>query len=296
MGTEEKKSLMSATIIIPTVSEPTLGQVIRSVKTEIPDGQIIVVGFGESKNVAKEYGVQFLDTKQKTPKPIGINRAVEKAIFDRIIILDADAIPNVGWGMNMLKAFEEGKKVFSGSVDISFGNFWMKTYNLSGSHEFVATNPQQIKKSLPGVNLGFTKEAFQLGGGWDESLPRSQDYEWSLRLSKKGYDLWFIPSAIVTHIPTDQNSFSKVMESWKKSGYYNWIIRKRYKEILHTPRFLFDPNLILLFSPLLGLIPTARILRTSPRYFFKYFYLLPFVYLTKIAWCFGVYEASRKRS
>lgn len=293
MGTERKIYMMSATIIIPTVSEPTLGQVIRSVKTEIPDGQIIVVGFGASRNVANEFEVQFLDTNQKTPKPMGINKAVEAAIFERIIILDADAVPNIGWGQNMLKAFEEGKMVFSGSIDMSFGNFWMKIYNLSGSHEFLTTNSPQRKKSLPGVNLGFTKEAYRIGGKWDETLPRSQDYEWSLRLAQKGLILWLVPNATVTHIPTEQNTFFKVMKSWEKSGYYNWLIRKKYKDYLHTPNMLFKPSLILLLSPVLALVPTLRILKTSPKYFIKYFYMLPFVYLTKIAWCFGVYKASR---
>lgn len=286
---------MSATIIITTISEPTLERVISAVKNEIPDGQIIVVGYGKTKQIADSHNVSFIDTKSKTPKPIGVNIAVKQAQFDKIIILDADAIPKVGWGKNMLEAFDKGKKIFSGGMDMSEGNFWMKLYNLSGSHEILKENKPEIKKYLPALCLGFTKEVYLKGGKWDESLVKSQDYEWTLRLRQMGFDLWFVPNAVVTHIPTEKTTFMKVMQSWKYSGYYNWMIRNRYSKVLRTPKILSNPLLILVFSPLLAVAPTIRILKTSPKNFFRYFYLLPFVYLTKISWCLGVYMASRKK-
>lgn len=289
------KEKMSVTIIIPTVGEPTLERVVQSAKKQIPEAEIIVVGFGSSKVVAENNLVSFLDTEIKTPKPIVINRAVRLAKNDWIIVLDADAIPQKGWGSNMLAAFEKGYEVFSGSVDISQGNLWMKLYNFSYFHEFLPENPAKDKLYLPAISIGFTKHAYDIGGKWDETLDRSEDYEWTLRLSKKGFQPRFEPNASILHLPTTQNTFQKVWWSWVRNGYENYEVRKRYSDILKTPRIFDNPNLVLILSPLLAIIPTIRILKTSPRNSLAYFYLFPFVYLTKIAWCVGVFKDSRKK-
>ena len=194
----------------------------------------------------------------------------------------------------MLAAFQEGKQAFNGSVDPSFGNFWMKVYNLSTFHEILPENKPGRRKYLPGNNLGFTREAFEIAGDWDERLTRSQDYDWTLRLHQKGVILWFEPKPAVLHIAFRQSTFTTLWNSWANHGYYNWLVRQEYQVILRTPRMLQYPTLILLFAPFLSLVPTLRIAFTSPKNFIRYFYLLPFVYITKIAWCWGVYKAASK--
>lgn len=283
---------MNPTIIVPTINEPTLEQVIRAAKNEIPLAEIIVVGFGSSKTTAQNESVSFLDMHQKTIKSIGINKAVSLAKNTWIIILDADAIPQPGWGRSMLLNFEQGKQVFCGSLDMSYGNFWMKVYNLSSSHEFLKENIPGERKHLAACNLGFTKDVFETCGGWDEDLSRSQDYEWTLRAHKHGFHLWYDPKPSILHIAKGQDSFRSVWRAWERNGFYNWIIRKKYRNVLKTPKIFDYPWMVLFLAPVLALVPTFRILKTSPRNFFKYFYLLPFVYLTKIAWCWGVYRSS----
>lgn len=283
---------MCITIIIPTVNEPTLEAVIQSAQKELPDSEIIVAGFGESLAVTQKYFVRFIDLTKKTPKPTALNLAIEQAKYEWIIVLDADAIPLPGWGQGMLSAFRSGKQVFHGSLDMSYGNFWMKVYNFSSSHELLPENKPQKRKNLPACNLGFTKEAYLKGGKWDESLLRSQDYEWTMRLYEKGISLWFEPVPAILHIANGQSTFKAVWDSWVRNGYYNWLIRQKYSHILKTPAVLRSPLLVLLLSPILSLVPTFRIAKTSPKNFIRYLYLLPFVYLTKIAWCWGVYTAA----
>ena len=287
---------MLPTIIIPTINESTLEQVITAAKKEIPLAEVIVVGFGQSAMIAEKHSTQFFDTKQKTIKSIGINKAVNIAKYPWIIILDSDTIPQPGWGEQMLSNFAQGKQVFSGSVDITHGNFWTKVYNFSCFHEFLPENKPEERIHLPAGNLGFTKDVYHKCGGWDESLIRSQDYEWTLRAHSKGIQLWFDPKPSILHVPMQQDSFIKVWSSWERSGFYNWIIRKKYRDLLQTPKLFDHPWLIILLAPLLAIIPTMRIIRTSPKNFFKYFYLLPFVYLTKIAWCRGVYKSAKLSS
>jgi len=289
-----KLQKMPITIIIPTIGEPTLERVVQATKNELPQAEIIIVGFGKSQLIADKNFVTFLDTEVKTPKSIGINRAVTMAKHDWIIILDADAIPQNGWGGNMLSAFNKGYEVFSGSVNISHGNFWMKLYNFSYFHEFLPENPARDKLYLPAISMGFTKHAYEIGGKWDETLVRSQDYEWTLRLIKNGIQPRFEPNPSILHLPTTQNTFQKVWLSWVRNGFDNYRVRKKYSDILNTPKIFDYPSLILILSPLLAIVPTIRILKTSPINSLSHFYLFPFVYLTKIAWCIGVFTASKK--
>ncbi|MCG2784727.1 MAG: glycosyltransferase [Anaerolineae bacterium] len=285
---------MTISILIPTINEPTLEKVIQSAQRELPDAEIIVIGYGTSKETAIKNSVKFLDTHTKTPKPVGINKAVTLAKHEWVIVLDADAIPLPGWGNGMLSAFRSGKQGFHGSLDMSYGNFWMKVYNFSSSHELLPENKPEQRKNLPACNLGFTKEAYMKGGKWDESLLRSQDYEWTMRLNDKGITLWFEPTPAILHIANGQSTFKAVWNSWVRNGYYNWLIRKKYAHILKTPVVLRSPFLVLLLSPILSIVPTLRIAKTSPKNFIRYLYLLPFVYLTKIAWCIGVYQGAQQ--
>jgi glycosyltransferase involved in cell wall biosynthesis len=283
---------MPITVIIPTINEYTLEQVIKAAKRELPDAEIIVVGYGASQDVARRNSVAFLDMKQKTEKSIGLNKAIRMAANDWLIILDADAIPLPGWGKAMLAAFQAGKQVFNGSVNMSYGNYWMKVYNLSMFHEVLPENKPGQRKYLPGNNMGLTREAFEIGGDWDEQLSRSQDFDWTLRANQKGIVLWFEPEPSILHIAFRQSTFSSLWNSWASNGFYNWLVRQNYRFLLRTPEIVQRPMLVLLFAPFLSLVPTLRIASTSPRNFVRYFYLLPFVYLTKIAWCWGVYKAA----
>ena len=88
-------------------------------------------------------------------------------------------------GAKYAGCFKSGKSIFSGSVDISEGNFWMKVYNLSYFHEYLPENPPQNKVYLPAITMGFTRAAYEFGGKWDEKLVTSEDYEWTLRLFKR---------------------------------------------------------------------------------------------------------------
>jgi GT2 family glycosyltransferase len=283
-------------IIIPTINEPTLEAVVKAACDQMPGAQVIVAGFGPAGKVAAQYRASFIDTGKKTPKPIVINQAVRMSIRDWFIILDADAVPLPGWGKSMLQGFIEGQQLFTGSVEFGQGSYWTKVYNLSYFHEVTPERRPQSLRSIPAINMGFTRAAFEYIGAWNESDVRSQDYDWSLRAHRVGISPFLLPGARVIHLSSGRNSFRQIWNSWARNAFYNWRVRMRHKDVLRTPFILKFPLLILLFSPALAIWPTIRILRTSPRYFFKYIYLIPAVYLTKIAWCWGVFYTSWEKT
>ena len=281
-------------ILIPTINESTLEQVVSSVCNQAADAEIVILGFGKANQIADKYEVKFCDLGEKTPKPIALNGAIRESKKNWIIVLDADAVPKSNWAENMLRAFQKERSIFSGSAEIGTGTFWMRVYNLSMLHEFSSEKPSGTRKYLPAMTLGFTREAYKEIGPFSEEINRSEDFEWTLRAYSKGFSPFFEPSACVTHIPVNKFSFSTVWDYWRISGYDNWLVRQKYQEILNTP-FLFRwPLFILMTAPLLSLLPTLRIFYNSPRLFLKNLLLIPFVYFTKLAWCLGVYEGAKK--
>ena len=279
-------------IIIPTINEQTLEMVVQAAREQMPGAEIVIVGDHSASEVATYYQTRFLDMGKRTPKAAAINRGVRMARQDWLIILDADAIPQLGWGKSMLRGFIEGKQLFSGSVDVSHGPFWTKVYNLSYFHEVTPERQPQPMRSLPGLNVGFTRLAFERIGQWNESDIRSQDYDWTLRAQRVGISPFLLPEARVIHDAGSRRSFKDVWNSWARNAFYNWRVRIRYKELLGTPMILRFPLLILICSPILAIWPTLRIMHTSSKSFFKYLYLIPAVYLTKIAWCWGVFQVA----
>lgn len=280
-------------IIIPTIGEKMLSQVVISVLSEMPGAEIIVAGFGDSQKVAKAHGVVFFDTQQKTKKPVVLNRVIEFSNKNHLIIVDADILPKPGWGKAMLNGFNAGLGMFSAAIDISRGTTWMRAYNLSSMHEFTHEKPAALRRHLPAFSLAFTRQFFNQIGPFDENLQRSEDFEWSLRAFSLNNPGSFWPVAQVWHLPEGKNSLSGMLKYWILSGPDNFAVRKRYLHILGASVLLRSPTQVLLFAPVLALFATLRIFITSPVLFLRYFYVIPFIYLAKLAWCWGVFEGRK---
>ena len=281
-------------VLIPTINESTLPAVVEAVKSQAPSIEILILGYGSAGDVAKAQGVHFLDFGKRTLKTIALNKGVESTDRDWIINLDADAVPQPGWAQAMLREFENGRQLFSPSVDISVGNIWMRVHNLSMFHEFLPGRPASFRKYLPGISLAYTRDFYRKNGPFGENLRRAEDFDWTLRAYLNGVSPFFTPSPVVRHLPVEKDTFQSLMRLWYAGGYEIWLLRIKYSSVLHTPFFFKSPFFILLTSPLLALQPTFRILRTSPAAFFRNIHLIPFVYLTKIVWCFGVYAGARR--
>jgi GT2 family glycosyltransferase len=280
-------------VLIPTVGETTLEDVIRRTREELQFAEIILISSAPVHQLAKKYSTRFLEFSERTWKSIGINLAVTLTEKEWFVIVDADAIPEPGWGKGMLSAFSLGHSFFSGSVDLNAGNYWMKAYNLSSLHEFSTGKSPSSRKHIPAISMGFTREFFLNNGPMLETINRSEDYEWSLRAFTNGLTPFFTPEPVVKHVPVNKATFRDFWNFWLLNGPDNVRIRNRYASALKTPFFMKSPWFILIFSPFLALIPTLRLFKTSPMVILKNLVFLPVIYLSKIAWCIGVFR-SRK--
>jgi hypothetical protein len=276
-------------VLIPTVNESSLEELVQSVREQIAGEHIYLLGFGRVRSIAEKSNCHFINFGKQVNKSIAINHAVSVLPYPRFIILDADAFPEPRWLQSMERAFHDGREFFSGSVDISQGNHWMRVYNLSMMHEFLPDHPAGVRRYVPAISLGFTRNFYLRNGPFLETINRSQDFEWSLRSSLRGEPPFFYPDAVVRHIPISKSTFSSVIASWYSSAYDNWKVRLAYRTLLRSPQFLQWPWGILLIGPFISIGPTIKIFFVSPKIAMKNLYLLPFLYLTKLAWCIGVF-------
>ena len=281
----------SICVIIPTINESTFEEVISAVRAQTKNAEIVVTGFGNSAVIAQKYHATFIDTRQKTPKAICLNMAIKHSHRDKFILLDADAIPANGWGEKMANGFSEGHVVFSAGVVPENENIWMKVYNLSTLHEFFVERPPEKRIHIATFSAGVTREIFDKVGLFDPAHFRCDDYEWSLRCTQAGIQPFFYPTAVVLHKPIEKNSLLKVLRYWVLAGADTITVRIKYQGVLNTPKVLRNRFFILFFSPIISIIPTLRVIKTIPTTMRSNLHLLPLIYLTKLAWCWGAYKS-----
>jgi GT2 family glycosyltransferase len=139
------------------------------------------------------------------------------------------------------------------------------------------------------LNLSVERRVIEAAGPLDETLPRSQDMEWTARMNRAGYPPTFEPGAAVEH-RHNRTGFRSVWDDCARSGRYSRRVRLRHGDLLDTPRLLRHPYLVRLLSPLIALGATGRIVARQPVLLSRHFTALPAIYLTKLAWAWGAGE------
>ncbi|HWQ83603.1 MAG TPA: hypothetical protein VN363_03500, partial [Anaerolineales bacterium] len=132
--------------------------------------------------------------------------------------------------------------------------------------------------------------------GFDERYPRpaGEDADITIRLRNAGYRLEFEPRAVVTHSPP-RHHFSDMLRHSYYQGMYSTKVDPRYAKDEGLPGVLRSRAGLILAAPVLALLVSGGIFIKYPR-LLKYWYTLPALYLSKIAWCWGAAHADKKSS
>lgn len=280
---------MLLSVIIPSLNSPILDRVLQHIGQQPGQeqiGEILVVGRDEPGLISGYDKVRLVKTQQPVSAPEARNLGIGEAVYDLLLFLDSDCLPQAGWLQGHLAAHKAGHLVVGGGVLPEGENYWSLIYNLTLFHEFHATTPPGMRRFLPTLNLSIRRHVIEDVGGLNEGLERGEDVEWTARMHRAGHGLYFCPEAAVFH-QHRRTSFGTVWQDCALSGHYMRQIRLQQSDVLHAPMLLRYPFLLKLLSPLIATVVTAKIVARQPRLFMEKWLTWPGLYLTKIAWCWG---------
>ncbi|MCF7812607.1 glycosyltransferase [Candidatus Gracilibacteria bacterium] len=239
----------SFSVILPSHNEGEwLEKTVRSVleETDYSDFEIIVVSDGSTDS-----STDFLKQKKvpntkllELSRPMGAaqarNAGGEKARGDLLVFLDAHMKvidsswlkhlamllrdPSVGGASLAIAHLEDPEKV----------GFIYTIKDLALEPTWIIPEKKNISQKVPalsGACFGIRKEIFDQTGGFDEGLRKwgREDFEYSLRLWRLGYDLLLDPTVGVAHSWARKRTFPI---SWNEVDY----------NILRTSATLFSPE------------------------------------------------------
>ncbi len=121
---------------------------------------------------------------------------------------------------------------------------------------------------------------------WTVTLPYSHDVDWTTRMREAGFFPYFWPAAVVRH-QHNRQTMGQVWRDCAVNGQYARQVRLKHNNTLQTPYFLRQRALTLFFSPLIAAGVTARIFANRWSTMSQHLSVLPAIYLTKLAWCWG---------
>lgn len=193
-------------VLVTFNSAEVLGAALRS----IPVGhQVIVVDNAsgdDSVSVARDLGAKVVKLSENFGFGTACNRGAERAIHDRLLFLNPDAIPDADSLDILSRAFETypNSAAFNPRLIEAHGRQFFRRRNAVLPRHYWRRPPVPTRNCkvvmLSGAALAIRKVAFEHVGGFDENIfLYFEDDDLSARLVKAGYELHYIHDAVVRH-------------------------------------------------------------------------------------------------
>ena len=288
-------------VIICTYNRaPLLKRALKSLtcQTLRPDQfEVIVVNDGSSdhtaevcKSISEEMpNLIYRSTDKNTGLGNAANFGVQSAKGDYLLFTDDDCIASKDWVERMGEALKKYALV-AGSVSSPNSSFVEYCHNIAEFHPFMGGRSEGPIDFIAGSNMGFRRSLFDEMNGFSAGT-MSPDMEFILRAREKGYQIYFIPKAVVTH-EHNRTSFSSIFRYSADHASETILLRNKYRLLLHTPFIFRSPILILLAAPVISLKVTAGIYLSNSKNV-KFIWTAPVIYALKLAWCWGAARGLR---
>jgi glycosyltransferase involved in cell wall biosynthesis len=287
---------MRYSIIIPNLNSPVIHHTIESLEAQCQadEAEVLVIGKDAPGLVEPSGLVRFVDTGMPVIAAIARNRGVDLAHGELLCFLDADCIPQADWLKRIHQRFEDPQvEVVGGGVDTNQHGYWSLCDHVSSFHEYLVTCQAGTRLMLPSLNLVMRRSVFDAAGGFAER-PAGEDADLTTRLRLDGHSLYFDPRLVVVHLP-DRQTMARAFQHAIHAGRYSIKVDPDWRVRLHPPLPLRQPALLYLLSPVLALGVSLRIYLRD-RTLLKWWYLLPGIFILKLAWCWGAASAMVRKT
>lgn len=294
-------------IIIPTFNgSKRISNTINSLLKQDFQGdvEIIVVNDGsidETKEILNKFNekkiiIRIIDQNNSGPAKAR-NNGVQNAKGNIILFIDDDCIPEKKWISKMLMPFEDNSVVAAkGAYKTNQKSIVANFVQLEYENKYSKLRKYNQIDTIDTYSAAFRKDIFIQEGGFDETFPVAcaEDFEFSFRLSGKGYKMVFIPDVYVYHQHPDK--FSWYLKKKYKFAYWRWLAIKKnpskLKNDTHTPQSM---KFAALFSPFLLLsLVLVPIIFIEIKYIIVPILLLLFFFFLNLDFQISIFKKNKK--
>ena len=255
--------LNPVSIIVPIKNRSNLiSNLIKNLTDlDYPEYEIIIVNDGSidsTKDVLKNYQVKSINLENSVGSAKARNIGIEQAKYNIIALTDSDCFVSRNW-LKSLVPYLNYYDVVGGKVRYC-DKTEDKLHPFNSDNEVVLTKDSSIN-FLNTCNMVFKKEIWDVVGGFLNY--RIEDLEFSWRLLKKGFKLFYSPKGSVFHYG-NRNPFQNIKRYLDYGKSYSEIafIHKmsfRFKPDKNTTRNTALETLLLIFFPFLFLLISLTI-------------------------------------
>ncbi len=284
---------MKVSVVIPNLNSPLIDSVLQSLhQQQIPPCEIIVVGRDDQQRIKNYPLVRFIETHKPVSAAVARNQGATAACGDIICFIDADCLAYPQCLHQHVQTHLQGEVVIGGGIAIRDLHYWHLCDNLAVFAPFLTSQPRGERPYLPSLNLSIRRSLFLDLGGFDEHFvgASGEDADLSFRIRKRGYRLFFEPSASVEHRHRRLTS-GDVWRHLSSFGRSYATIYPRYPELTgryrRTDLACGRPDILRTIAPLLAVIDCIERwlkypeLRTYP-------HILPGILWSRLAWYDGL--------
>jgi glycosyltransferase involved in cell wall biosynthesis len=210
--------------------------------------------------------VRVIDNPQRSI-PAALNRAIAAARGQYIVRLDAHSRPYPDYVAGCLRALAQGLGENVGGVwEIHpTGSGWLARAIAAAAAHPLAVGDARYRftaqaQAVDTVPFGaFRRDLVERIGGYDETLPTNEDYEFNVRVRQAGGTIWLDPAIRSTYF--SRGTLSALARQYWRYGYWKARMLRRYPHTLRWRQAL-PPLFVLSLAGLAGLapwVPAARI-------------------------------------
>ena len=190
--------------------------------------------------------------------PSGLNRAIESALGEYIVRMDAHSIPNKEYIEKCVNGLESGLGDNIGGIwKIQPGDdTWIaKSIAKAASHPLgVGDALYRIGGTAQEVDTvpfgAFRRELMDKIGMFDETLLTNEDYEFNTRLRQSGGRVWMDPT--IQSIYFARSNYKELAQQYWRYGYWKAQMLRRYPKTLRLRQLI--PPLFVFSLICLGLV------------------------------------------